>query len=234
MTTLVMIHGGKTIGPSLEKAFPGANVAVIYEPGLSSGYDEHTGLAAKYPTLRALLAHFAPSWVPGEPLVLVAFSAGGWALRYYLRDAATREAVSAAVFLDSLYGHTASGQCDLSPYQGVIAYGKRANANPQAARLVMTYSQGSPDPGRCSQAIAAQVGPGPGVFVQGMQNGDHNAQQYTVGPEVVRTLIAPWLGGSSAGAGAGAGGGDNKGALLGTLAFLGVLVVGWKQRWFRR
>lgn len=193
MTTVVLIHGGKSTGAKLQQAMPGADVVVIYEPGLSEVYDEKTGLASKFPTLDGLLAQFAPGWSRGEPLVLLGFSAGAWALRYYLRDPSARDAISAAIFLDGLYGNSGS-QCNLAPYAGVIAYGQEANASPSKKRLVMTYSAAHPGPGICSNAIAAAVGPGPGVFVRGYANGDHGAQQNTVGPAVVNELIAPWIG----------------------------------------
>lgn len=177
---------------------PGAEVVVIYEPGLSSAYNEVSGLAAKFPALEDLLAHYAPGWSPGEPLVLLGFSAGAWALRYYLRDPSARDDITAAIFLDGLYGHTGTS-CNLGPYEGVIAYGKEANADPANKRLVMTYSASHPGPGICSKAIAATVGAGPGVFVVGSSNPDHGAQQGIVGPQVVKELIAPWIGsGSSA------------------------------------
>jgi hypothetical protein len=192
MTTVVLIHGGKSTGEKLAEALPGANVVVIYEPGLSGAYDEKTGLAARFPYLEALLAAYAPDWSPGEPLVLLAFSAGAWALRYYLRDPHARNLVDAAVFLDGLYGNYGT-QCDLSPYDGVIAYGKEANVEPVRKRLVMTYSAAHPGPGICSNAIRSAVGDGPGVYVLGFANADHAAQQNTVGPQVVRELIAPWI-----------------------------------------
>lgn len=185
---VVLIHGGESTVPKLRAALPSANVVVVYREGLSSGYSEVSGLAKEYPTLRGLLAKYAPGWSPGTPLVVLAFSAGGWALR----DAQARGDV-AAVFLDSLYG-APGNVCDLSPYQGVVAYGKEANASPQAKRLVMTYSQGSPAPGICSQAVQKAVGAGPGVFVRGYANADHTAQQGVVGPAVVKELVAPWLG----------------------------------------
>lgn len=193
MTTVVLIHGGESTGAKLRQAMPGAEVVVVYEPGLSEVYDEKTGLASKYPTLDAFMARFAPGWSRGEPLVLLGFSAGAWALRYYLRDPSARDAISAAVFLDGLYGHSGS-QCNLAPYGGVIAYAQEANAQPSRKRLVMTYSSAHPGPGICSNAIAASAGAGPGVFVRGYASGDHGAQQNTVGPAVVSELIAPWIG----------------------------------------
>lgn len=192
---ILLIHGGESTAPKLAAALPGANVAIAYRKGLSSAYSEVSGLAKDYPKLPTLLEDFAPQWKPGVPLIVLAFSAGGWALRYYLRDPEARALITSAIFLDSLYG--SSGSCDLAPYQGVIAYGKEANANPSAKRLIMTYSQGSPTPAICSKAIADVVGPGQGVIVKGYNNADHSAQQGVVGPEMVKEYIAPWLGRSS-------------------------------------
>jgi len=194
MTTVVLIHGGESTGAKLRQAMPGANVVVIYEPGLSAAYNEVTGLASKHPTLNGLMATYAPAWRPGERLVMLGFSAGGWALRYYLRDPAARDSITAAIFLDATYGNVGS-QCSLGPYEGVVAYGKEANASPSRKRLVMTYSQATPGPGICANAIEKAAGAGPGVFVRGYANGDHGAQQNTVGPQMVRELVAPWIGG---------------------------------------
>jgi hypothetical protein len=192
MTTIVLIHGGKSTVPKLEDALPGAKVAVVYREGLSGAYNEVTGIAHDYPTLGELMAEYAPWWSPGEPLVVLGFSAGGWALRYYLRDPEARDQINAAIFLDATYG-TADGKCTLGVYDGVIAYGEEANARPAEKRLIMTYSQATPGPGICANAIQAAVGEGPGVFVTGYSNGDHSAQQGVVGPEQVRELVAPWI-----------------------------------------
>lgn len=222
MTTVVLIHGGQSTGEKLRQALPGADVVVIYEPGLSGAYDEKTGLASKFPTLDALLAAYAPTWSPGDPLVLLGFSAGAWALRYYLRDPAARDVIDAAVFLDGLYGHSGT-ECNLGPYDGVIAYGKEANASPGSKRLVMTYSAAHPGPGICSNAIAQAVGTGPGVFVLGFTSGDHGAQQNTVGPQVVRDLIAPWIGSGPSLASA-----LGLGLMVTGLAIAGVIL--WRRR----
>ncbi len=197
--TVVLIHGGTSTVPKLQAALPGANVAVVYREGLSSGYSEVSGLAKEYPTLRGLLAKYAPSWQPGTPLVVLGYSAGGWALRYYLRDATSRGDVSAAIFLDSLYG-APGDKCDLSPYGGVVEFAKLANAEPDRHRLIMTYSQAHPAPGICSQTIAKAYG-GPGVFVRPAGNADHTAQQGVAGPAVVKELVAPWIGGAGSGSG---------------------------------
>lgn len=189
---VVLIHGGTSTGAKLQQILPSAKVTVIYEPGLSTAYDEVNGLAKKYPTITALMDHYSPGWVPlNDPLVVLAYSAGGWALRYYLRSAAAREIVTAAVFLDSLYA--SGGAC--APFDGVLAYAKLAQANPNDHRLVMTYSQAHPGPGICSEYIANQAGggSGPGVFVEATPNTDHGGQQGIVGPQVVEKYIAGWL-----------------------------------------
>lgn len=194
---IVLIHGGESTSPKLQAALPGANVVVVYRAGSNTGYDEATGIAKEYPTLRGLLTAVAPGWSPGTPLIVMGYSAGGWALRYYLRDASARGDITTAVFLDSLYG-APNNQCDLSPYQGVITYGKEANASPASKRLIMTYSQGHPAPGICSQTIAKAVGgTGTGVFVIPYANGDHAAQQGVAGPAAIKEYVAPWLSSSA-------------------------------------
>lgn len=225
MTQIVLIHGGTSTIPKLEAALPGARVAIVYRKGLSASYDEVSGIAKDYPTLSSLMAEYAPEWSEGEPLVMLGFSAGAWALRYYLRDPDARAAITAAIFLDGLYG-APGGACDLSPYQGVIDFGKEANATGQK-RLVMTYSQAHPAPGICSKAIEAACGGGDGVYVRGYANADHGGQQGIAGPEVVQELIAPWIG--SAG-----GSGASFGKLVAYAMLGGVVVYGIRWLWRKR
>jgi hypothetical protein len=192
MTQIVLIHGGKSTAAKLEKALPGARVALVYREGLSESYNEVSGIAHDYPTLEALMAQYAPDWSPGEPLVMLGFSAGAWALRYYLRDPAAREAIAAAIFLDGTYGHQGTS-CNLAPYGGVLDFAALANASPASHRLIMTYSQATPGPGICAKAIEQQE-PGDGVFVRGYANADHGGQQGIVGPAIVAELVQGWIG----------------------------------------
>lgn len=197
--TVVLIHGGKSTGKKLAAALPGARVRVIYRKGLSSAYDERAGLAQDHPNLASLVAAEVPEHQPGEPLIVLAFSAGGWALRHYLRHPDAQAAVDAAIFLDATYG-ASGGACNLAPWQGVVEFGKRANAHPDAHRLIMTWSAAHPAPGICAQAIQKAAGGGPGVFLRGYSAAGiegHRAQQTAVGPAVVAELVTPWLAPSS-------------------------------------
>lgn len=222
MTQIVLIHGGKSTAAKLEKALPGARVAVVYREGLSESYNEVSGIAKDYPTLGALMEHYAPEWSAGEPLVMLGFSAGAWALRYYLRDPSAREAITAAIFLDGTYGNQGSA-CNLAPYDGVLAYAKLANDEPGLHRLVMTYSQAHPGPGICANAIEKKE-PGPGVFVRGYPNGDHGGQQGIVGPAIVEELVTPWIGLGSSG----------FGRLVAYAALGAGIVLAWKRLWRKR
>ena len=223
--TIVLIHGGKSTVAKLQAAMPDANVALAYREGLSASYDERTGIAHDFPTLEEFMAEYAPDWSLGEPLAVLAFSAGGWALRYYLRDPRARELISAAIFLDSTY---CGDPCDPTVnFGGVIAFAEAANADPSQKRLVMTYSQAHPGPGRGANAIEAAAGAGPGVFVRGYANADHGGQQGIVGPEMVRELIAGWIEGVTA---PGAGGGGGSGWLWWLLAAAGVWYIASRRR----
>jgi hypothetical protein len=193
--TLLLIHGGQSTVRKLEEALPGARVGLVYVPDkLSAGYDERTGIASQYKTLPELMSQYAPWWRPGDPLVLLGFSAGGWALRYYLRDAAARSLITAAIFLDATYGNQGE-QCIMDRWEGAVAYAKEANADPADKRLIMTYSPSHPGPRVCATAIEREAGAGPGVFVQGF-NTDHGSQQGVIAPKMVAELITPWIGGA--------------------------------------
>lgn len=200
--TALLIHGGESTLPKLQAALPeGFEVLKVYRPQLSAGYDEVTGFARDYPSVADLLAFAGSRWEPGEPLVVLAFSAGAWTLRHYLRSGTDREEITAAIFLDGLYG-APGGVCGLGPYDGVLAFGDLATAEPMQHRLIMTSSQATPAPAICSAAIAKAVGPSDGVFVVPYAGGDHGAQQSVAGPAAVRDLVTPWL---EAGAGPRAG-----------------------------
>lgn len=105
MTTLVLVHVGASLQSTYEQALGvPARVVQVSAGGLSGSYDEKTGLAAQYPTLRAFLNAKAPGWDPASPVVLVAFSAGVWAARAWLRDADARSLTGALVILDGAHG----------------------------------------------------------------------------------------------------------------------------------
>lgn len=176
MTTILLIHGNPAVGPLIQERVPGAKVAVIYRPGGASAYGEQ-GLLREYPTLGELARAFVPSWSPQEPLVVMAFSAGGWALRAYLRDANSRAQAAGVGFLDATYG-APGGECDLGPYQGVIEYAQTGKP------LILTSSTAHPDPAICALAIALRAGAG---TVENYQ-GSHDAQQYEVAPDVAARL----------------------------------------------
>lgn len=197
---IVLINGGKSTIAKLQAIFPDATMGLAYREGLSASYDEKTGIAHDFPSLEAFMAEYAPDWRPGDPLVLLGFSAGAWTLRYYLRDPAARELISAAIFLDGLYG-SADGSSLHSAYDGVLEFARMAQADPQRHRLVMTY-HGTPGPGALAPGIysnliadAVDGGNGPGVFARGYPNSDHGSQQGIVGPAISEELIAPWLSG---------------------------------------
>lgn len=227
MTTVVLIHGGKSTIEKLKAVFPGADVQLAYREGLSASYDEKTGIAHDFPTLEAFMSEYAPSWSPGDPLVLLGFSAGGWALRWYLRDQGARELVSAAVFLDSTY---CGDPCNpVNGLAGVVEFARLANAHPESHRLVMTFSQATAGPGRGAHAIEAAAGAGPGVFVRGYANADHGGQQGIVGPAISEELVAPWLSGVPSSSG-----GMGKLFALAALAILGGIALAKTRDRIRR
>lgn len=168
---ILLVHGNELARQKFESALPGSTIELIHLDGGPAAYEQ---LARDRPRLSG-------------PVVLVAFSAGTWALRSWLRDPANREQVSAAIILDGLYG-APGGVCDLRPYVGIVAYGREANAQPGRKKLILTYSRANPDPAVCSAAVAAAAGSGSGVSVRGSTSTDHGAQLTEVGPAVVREI----------------------------------------------
>lgn len=168
---ILLVHGNELARQKYESALPGSTVELVRLEGGPAAYEQ---LARDRPRLSG-------------PVVVVAFSAGVWALRSWLRDPANREQVSSAIVLDGLYG-APGGVCDLSPYAGVVAYGREANAQPARKKLILTYSLANPDPAVCSAAVAAAAGSGSGVVLRGTTSTDHGAQLTEVGPAVVREI----------------------------------------------
>lgn len=182
-----------------EAAYPGAKVAFVRLEGSVAAY---SAFVKDHPSILAVADELVPDWKP--PLIVVAFSAGGWALRGYLEHVDNREAIDAAVFLDATYG-APGGKCDLTPYQGVIEFG-------QERPLALTSSSANPEPYECSLAIQA-LAPDTVVVHEATT---HDEQLTTIGPEVIRGL-----------ADALKGIGRFK-LVLGALALVGVGYVGWR------
>jgi hypothetical protein len=107
LLTVLIVHADEQHTRGLYEAAlsPLGNVAVhfVNRNGLSTKYDEKTGLAHQYPTVRQLLAHVAPAWKPGDPLLGIGFSAGCWAWRAWLRDHDNRADLSCVMFIDGLH-----------------------------------------------------------------------------------------------------------------------------------
>jgi hypothetical protein len=198
MTLALLIHGGESTAVKLRAELPGVKVRVVFRKGLSAVYDEHTGLAHDFPTLRELVASVDAEYQPGERLAVLAYSAGGWALRHYLRSPDDRELLSAAVFLDSTYGK--GDGSSLPAYEGAIEFGRMAQADPKAHRLVLAY-HGAPGPGPASPALYSQIiareigasGQGPGVFLRGFEF-SHAEMQGRAAPLISHELLSGWLG----------------------------------------
>lgn len=173
MTTLLLLHGNEQVAPKYEAALPGARLAVVR--GLS--VDEYAALG------RQSIAGYLDAEVPGwtRPLVVAAFSAGGFALREFLKSEGNRATIDGAVFLDATYG-ASGGSCPLAPYEGVVAY---ANGG---GRTVITYSASHPAPATCAHAIKQAA---PSVELVPSTVADHGAQLSEVGPQVVRRFAHP-------------------------------------------
>lgn len=163
MTDILLVHGNELAREKFIKA-TGANVTLIHLEGSSSAYDEY---AQQNPRING-------------PIILVAFSAGVWALRRWLRDPSNREQVTAVVILDGLYGAPGS-ICNLQPYDGIIAYGRSRK------KMILSYSSAHPDTAICSMAVAEASGSS--VDIIGSSSTDHNAQLTEVGPRLVGELV---------------------------------------------
>ncbi len=179
MATVLVLHGRDDVRAAYEDAWPGAAVGVVHLEGSTPAY---AALAEETPSILDLVDDVVGNW--SHPLVVVAFSAGAWALRSYLEHEENRKAIDAAIFLDGTYGAD-NGACDLSPYAGVIEFGRDKI-------LVMTSSTSNPEPFVCSKAIEKEADSDRVIVLH--EASTHDYQLTDVGPEVVRGLAAGFKG----------------------------------------
>lgn len=177
MPLVLIFHGRKDVVPAYEAAYPGAKVAFVRLEGSTAAY---SAFVKENPSILDVADELVDDWT--HPLIVIAFSAGGWALRSYLDHEQNRLAIDVAVFLDATYG-APGGKCDLTPYQGVIEFG-------QHRMLALTSSSANPEPYACSLAIQA-LAPDTVVVHEATT---HDEQLTEVGPEAIRGLAAGFQG----------------------------------------
>lgn len=239
--TAILIHGGESVRPKYEAALApsGLTFHVFYRGGFSSSYQSY----AEAHSLEDFLAEVAPEWQPGEPLVLIGFSAGCWAPRHWMQNASSRDAVSALVLLDGMHSSGNDQQCDSDKLTGIFAFAEMAKADPAQHLLVVTNTDivppGYASTSACAQALLEHLGAPAGakrdegevagvvVIDQGGTTAvDHGAQQTVVGPAVLGELVVPWLGGKPVTTG-----GEGLGRVAKLMLVLGVVAAlaafGW-------
>lgn len=183
-----------------------ADCWVSTDSQFSAGYDSSTGVAARFRTLRSYL-EARTQWQPGDTLVLVAWSAGCWAVQAWLRQAIGThdfDLADAVLLLDG--AHLTDPRVE-----GLVAYAQSAMAGRHL--LVSTNSDivtkgypstsqaavwlldklGITDAERRSRPEAAQAG---GLHV--IDTGDRDAAAHIehvreLGPRLMGELVAPWL-----------------------------------------
>lgn len=207
--TLVTFHVGESLAPAYEAALEGA-AALVRGPvgGLSSAFEQ----LAEAP-LEEVLAEIAPAWSRGDPLVLLGYSAGCFAIRRWLNE--DRGVLSMTplgiVLLDGLHGGGGPA-CFPPAIRGVIDFAAAATEDPQARLLINTSTDITPpysSTSACAEKLLHELarttevelekpdaGRAPGVYVLdygGTDAAAHARQVQVVGPEIVRTLVTPWL-----------------------------------------
>lgn len=128
----LFLHANPVVGPKYSEAL-GVSPIFVNRNGLSAVYAETTGLARDYPTLRSLLKRYAPDADPDAPVILLAFSAGCWAARYYLRDPDARQQIAACMLIDGLHGLSEAALSGPEDYARDAMGGRKV--------LVVTHSQ---------------------------------------------------------------------------------------------
>lgn len=201
MIDLVLLHIGGSLEPAYVNALGGPSkvrVERIVRGSLSASYDEVKGLAFDYPTLVDFVRARLPDHQDSDPLVVVAFSAGCWAPRAWMRDPASRKLCSVLLLLDGLHsGLLPDGTCNPASIQGVLDYAALCDDRPDEHLLFVTHT--AIDPGtyasttKCAKLLEPYEGNTVGVFgYNGTDAAAHNAQQTTIGPQALED-IGQWL-----------------------------------------
>lgn len=170
----------------------------------SGGYDTTTGIASRHRTLRAYLEG-ETQWEPGDTLVLVAWSAGCWAVQAWLRQAVGTEDFDlpdAVLLLDG--AHLTDPRVE-----GLVSYARSAMAGRHL--LVSTNSdirtRGYPSTSEAAVWLLDELGvsrpndvreaaTSGGLHViddGGQAAADHVFHVKDLGPRLMRELVGPWL-----------------------------------------
>jgi hypothetical protein len=188
---LCTFHIGESLIPSYSAPLGSPRTLRTMRGGLSQVYVD----LAKQP-LRSWLDSNAPGWTP--PLILVGWSAGCFAARDWLRsDPEAHGLIDAIVMLDGL--HSSGPPCRADQIAGVVEFSRDPSK-----LLVVTHS--SIVPGTyasttdCAQLLRSSQGwlsQNRNVHILGYPGDDaeaHVRQVREVGPEVMRSIVAPWAG----------------------------------------
>lgn len=197
------------VGHSLEGAYraaagPGVRVAMGPQGGFSAKYED----LAKGQTLEAFLRQHG--WDGRERALVVAFSAGGWAVRRWLSQGITPDGVG-VLLLDALHGTPAQ-------VEGVSSQAVSAALDAPRRLLVVTHSAiqppGYPSTTETAKSLLDAVesrpvpirreGPAAGregsFRVEAHPGADaaaHNIHQTQIGPALVRGDVGDWLRGGA-------------------------------------
>lgn len=178
-----------------------SRVKRIYAGEFSEAYAERKGLARKCPTLDRLIERYAPGTAPDTPVILMGFSAGCWAVRYYLRDPDARRRCAAVMLVDGLHASADNAE----GLAGPTVYAKEALAGRKV--FVLTHSQIVP-PYESTRATANHLLARLGlkrddtrssvheqglhvIAADGVDGPAHSRQQMIVGVEAARLWVAP-------------------------------------------
>jgi len=199
----LLVHAAPQVVPAYETAL---NLPVhrvqSRRSQLSAGYDERTGIARDYPTLDAAVKRYAPDADPDSPVVLVAWSAGCWAARAWLRDPEARLRTVAAVFLDGLHSRNPTAMAGVEDYARMAMSQKGRACVVTHTQIVPPYTSTTQSATWLSQRLGLpRLEDGDSVNVGGLHilphagadKAAHCRQLTEVGLEVCRRYVVPLL-----------------------------------------
>ena len=203
MSLVVTLGVGHSLRGTYQAALPaGARLSMGPVGGFSARYAQ----LAREQSLRSFLQ--SHGWDGVERVALVCFSAGCWAPRQWMMSPQNRLVRPLALLLlDGLHGGSRAA-CDAGAISGITAFARSARSNPRERLLIVTNTDISPpyaSTSACAELLLDQLrvarlqpdaGSARGVTVLDFGGTDaaaHNAQQTTVGPDLLRGALGRWL-----------------------------------------
>ena len=184
------------VGQSIAGAYAPAEGRLV--PGRAGGASSRFVELARTQTMSQWARSLG--WNGQDPLVIVAWSAGVFAVRSWLNRGDDRAVPRLGLLLlDGLHGGSVVGSCKPDLMAGVLRFASDAARDP-SARLLINTATGIIPPysstGDCQAFVEGHASSSPSVQLYSYPGDDaaaHTAQVRDVGPGLMRRVVEPWI-----------------------------------------